>query len=82
MFAEGETIIDVPVPTAVPPHELLYQCQTAPADNVPLTCSVEFFPEHIGEVPVAETGFDGVVVTLTLLLTQAEKQEAFSARTK
>ena len=82
MVVDGETPSDAPVPTAVPPHDPLYQCHVAPADNVPFTCNVVFIPEHIGLVPVAETGLLGVVATAKVTLTHAELHVPFSARTK
>ena len=77
----GETLNEAPVPTAVPPHDPEYQCQVAPAVKDPVTCNVVDLPEQIGEVPVAETGFEGVAETFMVLLTQAEKQLPFSALT-
>ena len=77
MLDTGDTIKVAPVPAGVPPHEPLYQRHVAPADNGPFTCKVELFPEHIVDVPVAETGLLGVVVTVTAVLTHAEKQFPF-----
>ena len=57
---------------AVPPQEPLYQYHLAPADKVPFTCNVELVPEHIGELPLAETGSLGISVTLNDVFTQAE----------
>ena len=68
----GFTETDAPVPTGVPPHEAEYQRHVAPALNVPVTCSVEFVPEHTGEVPVAESGLFGIEVTVTVVFTQPE----------
>ena len=56
----------------MPPHEAEYQRHVAPALNVPVTCSVEFVPEHTGEVPVAESGLFGIEVTVTVVFTQPE----------
>ncbi len=58
----GETTIKGPVPSGVPPHVPLYQCQSAPALNVPFTFSVVVEPEHIVEkVAVADVGAAGIV---------------------
>ena len=79
---EGETTIDEPVSAANPPHEPVYQCHVAPADNAPLTWSVELAPAHTGEFPLAETGLLGEAATLTIIFTQLEKQVPFSALMK
>ena len=82
MFDNGETLTEVPVPTAVPPHEPEYQCHVAPADNVPFTCRAELPPVQIGEALVAEVGLEGIGVTVTDVLTQVELHVPFCARTK
>ena len=61
MFEEGETVIDVPVPAAVPPHEPVNHCDEA---LPPTTVKVVLCPLHIVVVPVMEVGgetADGIV---------------------
>ena len=68
-MAEGETTSVVPVPSGVPPHELLYQAQSAPVPSVPPeTLSVVLPPwQMVGVLAAAEVGAaDGVLyVTVT-----------------
>ena len=69
--------MDAPVPAGVPPQEPVYQCQTAPPDNVPFTCSVAVPPVQIADAPLTDTGLIGVAITFTTVLTQPEKQFPF-----
>ena len=80
---EGETEIEIPVPTAVPPQVPEYQCHVAPTDNVPVNVSVENVPEehkNDGEA-FTEAGAVGVALTFIITLLQLEKHPLFSART-
>ena len=78
----GDTFIEDPVPAAVPPHEPLYQCHVAPADNVPFTCNVVLAPTQIVDVPDIETGSVNAPPTVTFVVEQVEKHPPFSALTK
>lgn len=72
MVADGETVIDAPVPTSVPPHEPSYQLYTAfvPSEP-PLTVSVDE-PEGqmLGELAVADVGAVEEVLSDTVTLWQ------------
>ena len=64
----GETVIDVPVPSATPPHEPLYQCQSAAVPRLPpLTVKVAAAPEHT--VPLEADMEDGFVLTEFIVIT-------------
>ncbi len=53
----GETVIEGPLPTKVPPQELLYHCQFAPVPKVPpLTVKVVLPPLQIVEAPEIPVG--------------------------
>ena len=61
----------VPVPAKVPPHELVYHFQLAPAPNLPpLTLSVLLWPAHMVEVPLMLVAGTDVSLMVTVLLTQ------------
>jgi hypothetical protein len=67
---EGDTEIELPVPTGVPPQLPEYQCHEAPVPNEPpVTVNVLEFPEHTGfgfaEAPVGAVD-EVVTVTVTV----------------
>ena len=65
----GETVIEVPLPAVVPPHDTVYHCQVAPVPNVPPDkVIVEDAPEQIS-VGLAEA--DDAVTDWVLRVTVA-----------
>ena len=61
----GETVIEFPVPTAVPPHEPVNHCTVAPVPAVPpLTVNVVLLPLQIVVVPVIPVGATDKVFTV------------------
>lgn len=69
MLAVGETEIELPVPTDVPPHEPVYHSATAPAPAAPpLKVKVVDEPEQIVVVPDIPVGAElsALIVTVTL----------------
>lgn len=72
MVTAGETTIDDPVPSSVPPHEPLYQVHTAPVPNdPPETLRVAFPPwQIVGELAVADVGAAELAFTVTVTLAQ------------
>lgn len=60
MVVVGETEIDAPLPSGVPPQEPEYHCQLAPEVSVPDTVSVDELPEQIvSGAEIAEVGAAG-----------------------
>ena len=75
MLDVGETVIEFPVPAAVPPHEPVNHCTVAPVPRVPpATVSVVLLPLQIVVVPVIPVGaIDAeftVIVPVALTLPQ------------
>jgi hypothetical protein len=63
---EGDTEIETPVPTAVPPHEAVYQAYEAPVPKVPpAAVNVVEAPSQIVDVPVIDEGATLDVFTVT-----------------
>lgn len=72
VVAVGDTLMDAPVPTSVPPHDPLYQFHVAPVPSEPpLTVSVDE-PEGqmLGELAVADVGAVEEVLSDTVTLWQ------------
>ena len=64
----GETIILVPLPTAVPPQEPLYHCQFAASFNVPeAMLSVVLLPVQIVEAVAERDGMVGSVQKVPII---------------
>ena len=79
----GKTVILVPVPAMVPPHEAVYHLQDAPVPRLPPTTlkTVES-PLHIVVVPeIEEAGVEGVFA-VTVTCKQAVLPHVPSALTK
>ncbi len=79
----GETAIEEPVPSGVPPQLTVYQFQSAPVPSVPpVTLKVVDAPSQIGSTlvvaPVATAEF---VLTITVTLTQEVVLQVPSALT-
>jgi hypothetical protein len=76
--------MELPLPTAVPPHDPLYHCQLAPVPNEPpVTDKVVALPEHIVvAVAVAPAGAAESVFTVMVTCTQLVLLQVPSARTK
>ena len=83
MVDDGETVIDEPLPTAVPPQLPLYHCQLAAVPRLPpLTVSVTVPPEQIVVVlEVIEVGAEELVLELMVTDTQDVVLQVPSART-
>ncbi len=84
VVAAGETEIEAPVPTSVPPQEPLYHCHapTVPKDP-PFTVNVEELPEHIEVgLAVADEGATELLFTVTVTLAQVVLPQVPSALTK
>jgi hypothetical protein len=84
VVAEGVTLILIPLPTAVPPQELLYHFQSALLPRLPpftLRVTLEPLQTESAEV-VMEVGAAENVLTLMNLLAQAVLLQDPSARTK
>lgn len=68
----GETVIELPVPAAVPPHELVNHCTVAPEPSEPpVTVKVVEPPLQIVVTPEMLVGAVGGVSTVTVTLAQA-----------
>lgn len=81
----GLTVKELPLPTAVPPHEPLYHCQLAPVPkDPPVTDNVVLLPEQmVVAVADAEVGSVESEFTFTVTLWQeVMPQEPPSALTK
>ena len=72
MVADGETVIDAPVPTTVPLHDPLYQFQLAPVpSDPPATLSVVLPPvQMVGDAAEADVAAVEAVFTVTVTLWQ------------
>ena len=82
-MAAGAMVTLEPVPTAVPPHELLYHFQLAPVPSVPpLTLKVVVLPKQMVVVPVIAVAGNEVSPTVTVTLRQMVVLQVPSARTK
>ena len=68
----GETVIEVPLPAEVPPHETVYHCHVAPVPKVPSgIVNVDEAPEQIlPGFADAEVGGMEEVFKLTVVFTQ------------
>lgn len=72
MFEVGETVIELPVPAAVPPQEVINHSTIAPEPSVPPeTVSVVGVPLHTVVIPVMPVGAVGGVSTFIKTLAQA-----------
>ena len=84
VVAEGVTLMLLPLPTAVPPQELLYHFQLALLPRLPpFTLRVTLEPLHTESTEaLIEVGAAEKVLTLMDLLAQAVVLQVPSARTK
>lgn len=82
-MAKGETTIDAPVPSGVPPHDPLYQAQLAPLPSEPPeTLKVVLPPwQIVGELAAADAGPVDAVLIVTVTLAHAVVLQVPSART-
>lgn len=81
---EGLTVMEVPLPSGVPPQVPLYHCQVAPVPNEPpVTVKVELLTGQM-VVAVAEINAGAVETGLTVMVTdtQVVVLQGPSARTK
>lgn len=68
----GETVIELPVPAAVPPHEPVNHCTVAPEPSLPpAIVKVVEPPVQIVDTPEILVGAVGAVSTVTVTLAQA-----------
>jgi hypothetical protein len=83
VLADGETVIELPVPTCVPPQLPEYQTQPAPVPSEPPTLvSVVEPPLQIGFVEeVMDVGATDRVFTVTVTLAQVVVLQVPTART-
>ena len=83
MVDAGETDREAPLPTGVPPHELLYHCHDAPVPREPPdTDKVVASPTQMVEGAAdAETGFVDKLFTVTVVVTQIVVLQVPSALT-
>ena len=80
MVDVGLTLIDVPVPTSVPPQLPVYHAHVLP--DPPLTVSVLLAPEQIvAGLADADDGAVGSGLTVTVVVTQVELAQSFIQRT-
>lgn len=67
----GETVIELPVPAAVPPHEPVNHCTVAPEPSLPpAIVKVVEPPVQTVDTPEILVGAVGAVSTLTVTLAQ------------
>jgi len=67
----GETVMLLPVPADVPPHEPVNHCVVAPVPMLPpVTVSVVLLPLQMVVVPLAPVGATDKVFTVTVTLAQ------------
>ena len=80
----GLTDRELPLPSGVPPHELLYHCHEAPVPSEPPdTESVVLLPaQMVVAVAVASGGAVDTLLTVTVTVAQAVVLQGPSARTK
>ena len=65
VLLEGETVMLLPVPTDVPPHELVNHSATAPVPALPpTTVSVVLLPRQMVETPEILRGATESVLTV------------------
>lgn len=83
MVTVGETVIEAPLPSSVPPHDPLYQTQSAPVPSIPPDMkSVVGLPEHTDKgVAVADVAAVELVFTVTVTLAHVVLLHAPSALT-
>ena len=76
-------VVDVPLPTCVPPQEPVYQTQLALVPKLPLvTVKVEVAPEQIAEgFDVAVVGATDGVFRVTVVFTQLVVLQSPAAHT-
>ena len=80
MVEVGLTVIDVPVPAAVPPQLPVYHAQVVP--DPPVAVKVLLAPEQIVDgLALAEVGAAGAALTVTVVVWQVELPQLFSQRT-
>ena len=80
MVEVGLTVIDVPVPAAVPPQLPVYHLQSVP--DPPVAVSVLLAPEQIADgLADADVGATGIELTVTDVVAQVELPQLFSHRT-
>ena len=80
MVEAGLTVIDVPVPAAVPPQLPVYQAQVVP--DPPVAVNVLLAPEQIVVgLADADAGATGSGLTVTDVVAQVELPQPFSQRT-
>lgn len=73
----GDTVMEFPVPTGVPPHDPENHCAVAPVPEVPPDkVNVVDAPEQIVEVPVMLVGATLGMFMVTLVLATADVQPA------
>ena len=79
----GETDREAPLPTGVPPHDLLYHCHDAPVPREPpVTVKVVASPVQIAEGEAeAEVGSVDKLFTVTVVFTQTVVLQVPSALT-
>ena len=85
MVTTGETIIEEPVPAAVPPQLTVYHCHEAPVpSNPPTTDNVVELPGQIGFTDglIFVGAVESVLVTFTVTETQAVELQVPSPLTK
>ena len=80
MVEVGLTVIDVPVPAAVPPQLPVYHLQSVP--DPPVAVNVLLVPEQIVVgLADADVGATGSGLTVTDVVAQVELPQPFSQRT-
>ena len=80
MVEVGVTVIDVPVPTGVPPQLPVYHLQSVP--DPPVAVRVLLAPEQIMVgLADADVGATGSGLTVTDVVAQVELPQLFSQRT-
>ena len=76
-------VVDVPLPTTVPPHEPVYHTQLALVPKLPsVTVKVDVAPEHISVGPdVAVVGATDGVLCVTVTFAQVVVLQSPTAET-
>ena len=70
-MADGEIVIEDPLPAEVPPHEPVNHCAVAPVPALPPdTVNVVLLPLQMVVTPVAPVGATDKVFTVTVTLAQ------------
>ena len=83
MVEPGVTMIEVPFPAFVPPHETVYHCHVAPVPDVPpVKDNVDDAPgqTEVGDAFTDDAAVD-VVFNVTVVLTQVVFPQVPSALT-